>query len=58
MYKNKGIIYKFTPNNIELVILNLFQDLLTIINREILNSDKFREPQPLTFQDDMFTLLT
>ena len=35
------------------VILNLFQDLLIITNKEILNSDKFREPQRLTFQNDM-----
>ena len=40
------------------VTLNLFQDLLIITNKEILNSDKFREPQRLTFQNDMFTLLT
>ena len=35
------------------VILNLFQDLLIITNREILNNRKFREPQRLTFQNDI-----
>ena len=35
------------------VILNLFQDLLIITNKEILNNRKFREPQRLTFQNDI-----
>ena len=35
------------------VILNLFQDLLTITNREILNSDNSRKLQRVTFQNDM-----
>ena len=34
------------------VILNLFQDLTTGIEKEILNSRNFREPQRLTFQND------
>ena len=35
------------------VILNLFQDLLIITNIEILNSNNFRLPPRLTFQNDM-----
>ena len=35
------------------VILNWFQDLLIITNKEILNSHNSREPQRLMFQNDM-----
>ena len=31
----------------------VFQNLLIMTNKEILNSHKFREPQQLTFQNDM-----